>query len=42
MAKRLAQPMPQHVFEALNAAGLRAHYDQRPWYQRNDYLAWIV
>lgn len=33
--------MPDHVAAALEAKGLRAAYDQRPWYQRNDYLGWI-
>ncbi|WP_085897812.1 YdeI/OmpD-associated family protein [Limimaricola soesokkakensis] len=33
--------MPYHVEQALGAAGLRERYDQRPWYQRNDYLGWI-
>lgn len=33
--------MPDDVAEALEAEGLRELYDQRPWYQRNDYLGWI-
>lgn len=39
--KRPAQPMPDPVRDALDARGLRAAYDARPWYQRNDYLGWI-
>ena len=34
--------MPEDVREALEARNLRADYDARPWYQRNDYLAWIA
>lgn len=33
--------MPEFVRTALEAEGLRDRYDQRPWYQRNDYLGWI-
>ena len=33
--------MPDFVCEALEEAGLRAQYDGRPPYQRNDYLGWI-
>ena len=33
--------MPGFVRSALLAHGLRNRYDQRPWYQRNDYLGWI-
>ena len=38
---RPKQPMPERVAEALAARGLRAAYDARPAYQRNDYLWWI-
>lgn len=38
---REIQPMPDFVSAALDAAGLRAAYDNRPDYQRNDYLGWI-
>lgn len=38
---RPIQPMPAEVAEALEARGLRAAYDARPPYQRNDYLMWI-
>jgi uncharacterized protein YdeI (YjbR/CyaY-like superfamily) len=33
--------MPDFVHEALEERGLRAAYDARPPYQRNDYLLWI-
>ena len=38
---RPRQPMPDFVAQALDEAGLRAAYDARPPYQRNDYLMWI-
>jgi len=38
---RPTQPMPDFVAAALDAKGLRAAYDARPPYQRNDYLGWI-
>ncbi|MEX0346362.1 MAG: YdeI/OmpD-associated family protein [Rhizobiaceae bacterium] len=33
--------MPEFVRTALESEGLQNRYDQRPWYQRNDYLGWI-
>ena len=39
--KRPPQPMPDNVRKALETHGLTDRYDQRPWYQRNDYLGWI-
>lgn len=39
--KRPAQLMPDFVLKALQEHDLRARYDERPWYQRNDYLGWI-
>ncbi len=33
--------MPDYIAKALGRDGLRALYDQRPWYQRNDYIGWI-
>jgi uncharacterized protein YdeI (YjbR/CyaY-like superfamily) len=33
--------MPDFVRVALDESGLRAQYDARPAYQRNDYLLWI-
>jgi uncharacterized protein YdeI (YjbR/CyaY-like superfamily) len=33
--------MPDDVAERLDETGLRGAYDARPFYQRNDYLAWI-
>ncbi len=38
---RPREPMPQDVAEALEAQALRAAYDARPPYQRNDWLIWI-
>lgn len=40
--KRPAHPMPEFVRAALQDHGLRDRYDERPWYQRNDYLGWII
>ena len=39
---REIQPMPADVREALEARSLTAAYEERPPYQRNDYLAWIA
>ncbi|MFT6451961.1 MAG: hypothetical protein ACJA06_001448 [Halocynthiibacter sp.] len=39
--KRPANPIPDHIAKLLRAEGLRELYDQRPWYQRNDYIGWI-
>ncbi len=33
--------MPPDIAARLETAGMRDAYDQRPPYQRNDYLAWI-
>ena len=33
--------MPENVRDALDSRGLMAAYEERPAYQRNDYLAWI-
>ncbi len=38
---RPRQPMPDYVRAALLAHGLMGNYEQRPAYQRNDYLLWI-
>ncbi len=40
--KRPIQPMPEDIAALLDARGLRAAYDARPPYQRNDWLAWIA
>jgi len=42
MTPRPRHPMPQDVADALDASGLRAAYDARPPYQRNDWLGWIA
>ena len=39
--RRARQPMSDLVRSALDERGLRARYDERPPYQRNDYLGWI-
>lgn len=39
--KRDRQPMPEFVKRALLERGLMDAYDERPPYQRNDYLLWI-
>ncbi len=39
--KRPPIPMPDNVATALHRSGLAEIYNQRPWYQRNDYLGWI-
>jgi uncharacterized protein YdeI (YjbR/CyaY-like superfamily) len=41
MSKRAAETMPDDVRRALKSAGIKADYDARPYYQRNDYLRWI-
>jgi uncharacterized protein YdeI (YjbR/CyaY-like superfamily) len=38
---RKREDMPDFVSSALEESGLRALYDARPAYQRNDYLLWI-
>ncbi|AVX03996.1 hypothetical protein MXMO3_01466 [Maritalea myrionectae] len=39
--QRDIQPMPEAVAKALRDNGLQAAYEERPAYQRNDYLSWI-
>ena len=34
--------MPDFVHDALVEHQLMDAYNERPWYQRNDYLGWIV
>lgn len=38
---RATNPMPPDVRRRLIAEGVLADYDERPRYQRNDYLGWI-
>ena len=38
---RPREDMPDFVRKALEERNLRARYDARPPYQRNDYLLWI-
>jgi uncharacterized protein YdeI (YjbR/CyaY-like superfamily) len=41
VAPRPTQPMPEDVRAELEERGLLDDYAARPFYQRNDYLAWI-
>lgn len=38
---RPVQPMPEDVLAHLEQRGLHDAYNERPFYQRNDYLGWI-
>lgn len=40
--RRPRHPMPRFVREALKEAGLVEAYQERPPYQRNDYVGWIT
>ncbi|RWP42189.1 MAG: hypothetical protein EOR04_12140 [Mesorhizobium sp.] len=40
--KRALNPMPDDIRTALTKQGLMAVYDDRPAYQKNDYLGWIA
>ncbi len=40
--KRKLNEMPEDVKRALEDRGLRADYNARPAYQRNDYLSWVI
>ncbi|MBT8198002.1 MAG: YdeI/OmpD-associated family protein [Acidimicrobiia bacterium] len=42
MTRRPRYPMPADVARALDAAGVRDEYDERPPYQRNDYIGWVT
>ncbi len=39
--RRARHQMPEDVREALEREGVSEDYEQRPAYQRNDYLGWI-
>jgi uncharacterized protein YdeI (YjbR/CyaY-like superfamily) len=39
--RRARHAMPDDVRRALTESGLHADYDDRPAYQRNDYIGWI-
>ena len=41
MSTRPVQPMPDDVQQELEERKLMDAYQQRPFYQRNGYLAWI-
>ncbi len=40
--KRPRYPMPDFVKDALDERGLMAAYKERPAYQQNDYIGWIM
>jgi uncharacterized protein YdeI (YjbR/CyaY-like superfamily) len=40
--RRPKHPMPKYVREALMERGLMDAYQERPPYQRNDYIGWIT
>ncbi len=40
--KRELHPMPEYVQRALTERSLMERYQQRPPYQRNDYIGWIT
>jgi len=40
--KRPHYPMPLFVKRALEERGLTEVYNERPAYQRNDYIGWII
>lgn len=42
MLTRDQNPMTDDIAARLEAEGLRAAYEARPPYQRNDYLGWIA
>ncbi len=41
MTRRPVNPMPPDVLAALEDQDLLDVYNERPFYQRNDYLGWI-
>lgn len=40
--KRAVNPMPPDILATLRESGLLREYEERPPYQRNDYLGWIL
>lgn len=40
--KRPRYPMPKDVRDVLKERGLMERYQERPPYQRNDYIGWIT
>ncbi len=40
--KRPVYPIPEFVTQALEQENLTAAYNNRPPYQRNDYIGWIT
>jgi uncharacterized protein YdeI (YjbR/CyaY-like superfamily) len=41
-AVRERYPMPEDIKTALDAANVMGEYEDRPAYQRNDYIGWIT
>jgi uncharacterized protein YdhG (YjbR/CyaY superfamily) len=41
-SKRPRHPVPDYIKSALGERGLNEAYNQRPPYQRNDYIGWIT
>jgi uncharacterized protein YdeI (YjbR/CyaY-like superfamily) len=39
--KRSMHPIPEFVKQAIEERGLMDEYENRPAYQRNDYIGWI-
>ncbi len=42
MATRPRYPIPDFIRDALHTRGLMDAYNERPPYQRNDYIGWIT
>ncbi|MCZ7533801.1 MAG: YdeI/OmpD-associated family protein [Acidimicrobiia bacterium] len=42
MARRVRHVMPDDVYQALVDEGLMELYEERPAYQQNDYVGWIM
>ncbi|MBI5644550.1 YdeI/OmpD-associated family protein [Candidatus Kaiserbacteria bacterium] len=42
MLKRQKYPMSPDIRIALQKSGLMTRYNERPPYQRNDYIGWIM
>jgi hypothetical protein len=40
--RRPRQPMPEFIQQALDGKGLMDAYLDRPAYQQNDYISWII
>ncbi len=40
--KRERHPMPDYIRKALSGEEVMERYNERPPYQRNDYIGWII